>query len=272
MFRLSLVILSAVFLSSCASVHEGNYAKEVNEDGKLVKSEKTKNGIVISGSENDDLASEYFTSLNFTFENTTSDWKHIKITKVDFLNGRLNKLLKIPVGEKLLEWSIASQQRKQISDHNSQMIVGAITAAAVGVAGLSKSGNTRIAAVSVAGAGAATLSYQQISNKLSSLEKAKVVPDRHLLRGSFYIPPGLFSKRWMTVYLKRPFKSPYLQKVRIDYLVNKKRESVVITLRGKDTSSDFQNRYHSVRKRELEQERRNNMSRDRKKGKKVWTY
>jgi hypothetical protein len=251
------LLLTILFLTGCASIHKGKYAQEVGQDGKIKTGKSTKSGIIVSGSEVKTMASKHFTQLDFTFENTTNSWIKVDKIKISYVNKKLDKLVKVPLGAKLHIWSQAATQNKAISDHNFSVAMAGIAAGAAAAGGLSSRSSTRGAAGGLLGASVGAMAYQDITNKVSSLELSKVVPQNHLLHSPLFIPPGLHAKKWITLYLKNPYKSPYLDKVKVSYRVNgKKSETVLLTLRGKNTSSDFQDRYHAHHKKISEDEKR----------------
>lgn len=79
-------------------------------------------------------------------------------------------------------------------------------------------------------------------NRVLKSKKSKKVglPKDHLLSGNFRIPPGVAVKRWVTLYLKTPFKSPYFKTLKMKYKVAKTKEEATIRIRGQKTRSNFQ--------------------------------
>lgn len=240
------LVVGLLSLVGCASIHKGEYAKQVDEDGSVKKGNVTNSGIIVSGSEVSSLASKHFTQLDFTFENTTNQWIEIDKVNISYMDKKLNKLVKVPLGKKLMMWSEAAKQNKVIADHNRSVLIGAIAGVAAVGGAVSKNYRARGAAAAVLSASAGALAYNELKDKINDAELAKIVPKSHLLNTPLYIPPGLHAKRWIAIYLKNPYKSPYLSQVKISYRVGKKkRESILLPLRKANTSSSFQNRYHT---------------------------
>src|SRR5437868_5148085 len=134
MMRLLILLFCLLFSLSCASVHPGNYAQpedssNTKESEGAAKKSPTKSGLLISGIENTGLSSEFFTAVDLTFENTTSEWARIKSITLDFGDEVLNREIKFPVGSDLAEWGESAQQRKNIRDYNTELILGAIAGA-----------------------------------------------------------------------------------------------------------------------------------------------
>jgi len=239
-------LLLLVILTSCASIHDGHYAKEIGENGKVKKGKVTKSGIIVSGSEVTEMASNYFTQLDFTFENTTNKWIKVDKINISYENKKLDKLIKVPIGEKLSLWGKAAQQNKAIADHNFSMVMAGVVGAAAVAGGFSQNIKTQKASLGLIGASSGALAYNDIKNKLNSLQLSKIVPESHLLKVPLYIPPGLHTKKWITIYLQDPYNSPYMDRVKISYRINgEKKESILIKLRRENTHSKFQYKYQN---------------------------
>ncbi len=240
---MSIIVLGSAgaVIAGCATVAgSGTYGKLVSTPVKaetfsqdLRNSDKTAtdHGVLVSASENKDLSSEYFTLVDLTFENKSPEWVRIKKIDINFGNEKANADIRFPVGQDLVDWAQSAQQVKAIHDYNVAM---AFTA--VGVTGAVMS---RHSAASTSGAGMAmaagagmVLSAQTISNKLDDLQRAKVVPEDHLLSGSVAIPPGLHKKKFITLYAKKPKEIPYVEKMAVTMTYDDgKTESVIIRFR-----------------------------------------
>lgn len=209
------ILLTAYMLlaASCASIHNGNYAKD--EKGESIK----KGNLIVSGIENTSLTSKYFLPLDFTFENLTNEFITVTAVKVEFKEAKANASMSVPMGSQLVAWSKAAQQNAAISDYNTSIVLGSIAAAgALGAQGNGSAAN----ASAIAGAAAfAGLSIQEINNNLSTLEKAKVLPETHIYSGDFVIPPGLHAKKWIAFYAKEPLSFPYVREVLVTVTTSK---------------------------------------------------
>jgi hypothetical protein len=246
----SAYILLLLTLVGCASIHEGEYAKEIDKDGKVIKGKVTRSGIVVSGSEVTHMASKHFTQLDFTFENTTSKWIEVDNITISYMNKKLNKLVKVPLGQKLGIWAKAAQQNASISDHNFNTVMAGIAGVAAIGGSFSKSRSTRQLALGLVSASGGALAYSEIKNKLNTLQLSQIVPEAHLLNMPLYIPPGLHTKKWITIYLEDPYNAPYMDKVKVSYRINSKvKESILLELRSDNTGSRFQQRYQDHWKR-----------------------
>lgn len=231
-------LLLALVLVGCASIHNGNYAK--NEKGESIK----KGNLIVSGIENSSLSSQYFLPIDFTFENLTNEFVTITAVKVEFKETEANAQMSVPMGSELVAWSKAAQQNAAISDYNTALVLGSIAVAgAVGAQSNSSAGN----AAAIAGATAFVgLSVQEINNNLSALEKAKILPETHIYSGDFVIPPGLHSKKWIAFYAKDPLKFPYLREVNVTVSTSKgDSHSFKIPFRKAINTSSFQGRHPS---------------------------
>ena len=245
-------ILPLLFLlTSCASIHSGNFAKFLNKDGKVSSGKKSSSGIIVSGQEVKSMSSKYFAQLDLTFENTTDKWIKIDHIDLSYNNSELNKLMKIPVGEKLISWAKAAQQNQEISNYNTNLALGAVTGMATGAMLLSKNRSMSIAAQGVFAVSSGSLTYRSIVKTLNQVELAKVVPASHLLNSPIHIPPGLHVKKWITVHLERPYQSPFLKEILISYRANTKKEKVLLKIRNKSLLfSKFQGDFAKLEREE----------------------
>lgn len=252
-----LLLPFALFVSGCATIHgAGTYAAPVNgnltpdsfsADLKGSSDKTTEKGLLVSGSENSSLSSEYFTLVDFTFENKSAEWLKVTTVAVDFGSEKANSEIRFPVGQDLMDWAQSAQQIKAIRNYNMQMALG--VAAGAGVA-MSASGSksTSNAGTAMAVGSGMVLAADNIGNKLDSLQRARVIPEDHLLSGNFSIPPGLFKRKWLTLYAKRPNDIPFINKMALTLTYdNGSTETVILKLRDASTlRSDFQKKNPEV--------------------------
>lgn len=87
-----------------------------------------------------------------------------------------------------------------------------------------------------------------IGNKLDSLQRARIIPEDHLLSGTFSVPPGLFKKKWITLYAKQPNEIPFVKKMVLKLTYeNGTTETVVLKLRDLlNSRSDWQKKNPEV--------------------------
>lgn len=190
MKRVYLIVL-VILLSSCASYTSGTAAKVTGEK---------KQDVTVKAFINDEFTTDYFTFVQVDFVNNTEDWKDIK--KVT-LNST-DKDIKIIIGPRLRDWNSAIRQKIAIDRYNRDMLFGA----AMGVAAVAafdnaykgNIANSKAYMAALAGTAIAA-DVNNLTNRISDLERAVIFPTTHLM-APFSIPPGLFSKRWILLQIK----------------------------------------------------------------------
>lgn len=222
-------LLASMLLASCANLHNGNFASPEGSDS----SRKSTSGIVISGIENDDLSSEYFGEIDFTFENTTADWVRIKNITIDFDDPTINKAVRVPVGSDLISWAKAAEQDKQIRDYNTSLVLGSVMTVGAFAAGASHNPGVRGLGADALIGSAGGLTLMGLREERENAELAKLVPPSHLMSDDFVIPPGLHTKKWLALYTKDPHSIPFISTVTISYsLENGKTERAKLKFRS----------------------------------------
>lgn len=224
-----LIFLSLLALTvACATAHNGNYATAQNSpDGKLTPSK-----ILVSGGENNSLSDKFFSNIDLTFENQSSKWVRVSKVTLDFGSAAANKGIAIPVGKDLQAWAESAQRRKAQEDYNTAMVLSSIAAMGTIASVGSADRNTRNLGRAGALAAGSALTVQATKGTLDNLQLAKLVPDSHLLSDGFVIPPGMNTKKWVTLFAEDPLKIPYVETVTINiHLENGKVESVTLPFR-----------------------------------------
>ncbi len=216
---IALYTVSMLFLSSCASVHNGNYANVETGIGTNQKStgKQSASGLLLSGQEVKSMASRHITQIDFTFENKTGKWIHIKSVKLNFGSQEANEAISIPVGADLDAWIVAIKQNQAIKDYNFNLAMASIGAVGAGIAATSGNSQSQknIGNFALAGASAA-LTVNSVRNQLNSLELAKVVPDNHILSSNFVVPPKMHTKKWVAIYSENPYELPYIDSITLE--------------------------------------------------------
>jgi hypothetical protein len=255
-FQIFINVILILTLSACASIHSGDYAKEVTETGVISSAKATKSNIVVSGSEITSMSSEFFTMVDITFENKNNKWVEITNIQLSYGDKVLDDNFKVPLGEQLTIWGEAADQNKAIGDYNTGLALSAIAAIGGGVAASSRSKTTQNVGLGVFAASATTLTYRQIVRELDGLELAKVTPRSHLLHQPFFIPPGLHTKKWITLNLENPLKVPFWEDLVISYKADGKEEKIVLKVRKKESmrGSKLQNGYFQMEQNKKKQD------------------
>ncbi len=220
-------------IAGCATVHSGEYAIEVKDNGDLKKEEKTGLGMIISGKEVEYLSSMYFGFIDLTFENKSQNWIRIKKIKVDLGKAEVNSNVKFTSGRDIIHWDNATRKRNAIREHNERVVLGSI--AALGY-GLALTDNQKLNMMgSAAGLGAiASLAVSEYNKNLDKIQNAKIFPESHLLAEEFIIPPGLFVKKWILLNTSNHKKIGFIRGFYLEYETDSgKNEKVQLVFREK---------------------------------------
>jgi hypothetical protein len=192
MFRLYCFILTALMLSACATTHSGPIA------------ESKEKSVVISVDENTDLSDKYYLFLEYTIENTSTEWKDIQIVDVDF-RGQETEVL---VDEQLSSWIEGAEHKLKAAQYNQDLLIGSMVLAGGIVAGTSSSNTGKVAgAATMVGAAAVGVGtdISRAKNQASSGAKGENgtvnVPKTHIFVPS-KIAPESYIRRW--IVLKAP--------------------------------------------------------------------
>lgn len=254
MIRAFVVVCLCSMLTGCASIHSGKYAEEgfskSKTGGKVIGG---RNGLIVSGEENQQLASEHFAAFDFAFENTTSKWIRIKSASIDFGDAAVNDKVKIIVGRDLVAWSEASAREAAISSHNTAVVLGAIAAVGAATAMSSQDPNVAKAGAYTFLGSSAALSVTGMLQRRSEVEKARVVPESHLYSQDFIVPPKLHTKKWVAIYTEEPFAIPFIQKIIIRYqLETGETDTATIPFRDFTRATRWQKGHPDIKKLKAE--------------------
>jgi hypothetical protein len=233
----ALLLLTSLF--GCASIHSGNYAKQIDEKGAEVRisGNQTKIGLLISASENIRLSSLNFGLLEFTFENMTDEWLRIKTCKIGFGSEVIDSHVVITSGEDLTIWNKAVEQVAAIDDFNTAVVLGAIGAAGTVVSQTSRDNTVQATSGTIGLAALTSLSVIELNKMRDKIQTGDIFPASHLYAKGFNIPPGLFVKRWILVNSKNHSKIGHIKNITLEYdTYNDKNEKITIQFRGDKTS------------------------------------
>lgn len=201
-------ILVLSFLAcSCASIRGSHLA--IPEQS--VDQEVSQKGLIISSTEMRDLGSEHFVNIDLTLENKTNNYMNVKNVYLDFGNPDRNSQFKIISGQELVAWADAARQNVSINNHNASIILASVALAGLAVtAGSGDNTGLAIAGATTA-VGATTVdAVRGVRNEVRTAASAQMypnandrgqaVPESHLYSGNFTVPPGLHSKKWVTIF------------------------------------------------------------------------
>lgn len=182
-------------LMSCASYNAGESAIVKNGDSSKLS---------VKGELVRDYTTDNFILINVGFENMSENWKRFKY--VEMVETDSIKDAKVVVGNDLVTWSESMKTKLAVDQHNRSVLVGSIAGlAAVGAGVVSgNNGDLKLAKGLVIG-GSALLSLEainEVSKKADALELASLVPRSHLYH-PFAVAPGLVSKKWILLQIKK---------------------------------------------------------------------
>ena len=220
---MKLIVYFLLFLlMSCASYQSGHTAK-IEKDGKILENTQD---IKVTAFQDDEYSTEYFTFIQVEFGNNTDEWKDVNKVLLNVVGDDV----KIILGQRLSDWSQAINNKVKVDRYNEQMVLETIvTSTAIGAIGSSHNGNiqsTNTYATILAGV-AITDQVNNLTNKVSDLERTKIFPKGHLY-SPFSLPPGLVSKRWILV---QHAKNVQVVEISFDvYFKNSKKQTYVIDI------------------------------------------
>ena len=188
--RKIIVAFVVVATSGCASVHSGNYAKN------LLESKAETKDLLISAQLSLKLSSDYFGFVTLTFENLSDDWLELSDVKVDFNDEAHRKNITPIRGQKLAQWQRSITLRNKVYDHNESVALGSLLALGT-LATFSNNNSTSKAGVTTAIASAGVLTAREINRDLEAINNNQSVPDSHLMYGAVLVPPLLSTKKWI---------------------------------------------------------------------------
>jgi len=230
-----------ISLISCASLHSGYYAEQIDEKGNVIKKKKTDIGLVISAKEDPDLSSKYFGFINLTFENKSQEWIRIKKVSIDLLSEEANKNVKFTSGNDLTLWQEAVIKRNEIREYNRELLLASIAVIGTTVAMTSDNKGVK-AAGAFTGLGALTsLTVNEFNKVINNIENAKIFPRTHLFSEEFIVPPGLFTKKWVLLNTTNHKKTGFLKSFHITYETDDgKKETIKLQFRSSGTITEWQ--------------------------------
>lgn len=129
--------------------------------------------------------------------NNTNEWLEIESA---VLNAK--EKINILVGDKMNAWIEAKTLEKQVSDYNTQLLLGSIAVSGAAVAvGSNHHQTAQLGAIAMGGAITAA-SVNDYMNSKNRVEFQKLFPRTHLFN-AFTIPPKKVIQRWILVEFEK---------------------------------------------------------------------
>jgi hypothetical protein len=207
----------------------------------------TKSGIEITVKENLSMATNYFTVLDFVFDNTTQDWIRIKQVKAFFNDENKDKNISFTSGRDLAIWVQATQKMKEIEAQKAKIFLGIIGVLGAGIAGFSSGTNIKTLGTMTTVGAISSLSIMEFNKRYNEVEKAKIFPENHIFASEFIIPPGIYIKRFLVLNSRNHKETGFVRKIFLEILVeDQKAELIELSFRRskpkykKDTFSKWQ--------------------------------
>jgi hypothetical protein len=115
----------------------------------------------------------------------------VKKARLGFKNTKLNKRIKVVVGQDIITWAEAIGHKVAVDNWNKEIALGSVAVlGAAAAAGVSRSNKTAVAAgLGRYVAATGVLATNAIVDKVNNLEKAKLFLKTHLYQ-PFSVPPG----------------------------------------------------------------------------------
>jgi hypothetical protein len=193
--KLFLLMLGALGLPGCATVHPGQMANLSQNTGPLP--------LDVSMKSIDPDTDDAFQLVEVTFENTSDQW--VRIAKTEALLGDPVKTrMSVVVGNDLAAWAEAVAAKEKVEQYNRELLQSTllVAGAAAAVAGSATDNDTvALSGLSVVAGTSLWAAADVINAKLKRANSPKHVPESHLYSPTI-VPPKLFVRRWVLLNKK----------------------------------------------------------------------
>ena len=188
-----------ISLSACVTTHPGVMSNSSDKSSSLL----------VSVDEDSSISDKYYAFLEYTFENTSTDWIKVKVARLGFENSTTEIL----VNDRLSSWLEGVELKLKKNQHNTAVILGSVAAVGGIAAATSSNGNIQVAGlgamVGVTGAAVAIdvgNARRRAQSGEKGLNQTVNVPKTHVFV-PFEVAPGSYVKRWVVVRKPKDFKS-----------------------------------------------------------------
>ena len=168
----------------------------------------------VSVEKNSSLSTKNFWVLEYSIENTGSEYK-----RYDKINITIDKAIenevKVVVGQDLVNWAEGIKNKIEKDNYNLNLFLGSMSTIAASSAAISKDPQYSKAAMTVAAAGYGTLAvnqFIQIRDGIKNTNKSDtrgLIPGNHVLATPVSVPPNLFLKRFAVFYIPNKMSAAF---------------------------------------------------------------
>ena len=159
--------------------------------GKDIKTGTKK--VSASIAQNDKLTNERIQMHQVSIKNNTNEW-----IEFDGATFEDNSKVTVLVGDKISSWVEACTLENEVSQHNMNLLLGAIGVAGAAVAGSSRHQGTATTGAVIALGSLTALGVRDYQNSKHKIEFQEAFPEKHIFR-PFTLPPKKVIQRWILV-------------------------------------------------------------------------
>jgi len=160
------------------------------------------------------FCSDQFGFFEIRFENKSNDWVKLEAGNVQLDSDAANANVEMVLGERLKYWNEAQELSNREGNVMSLLGIGAL--ALIGQQNSSPVGE--LAKLS-AGVGATIKTVSGIQDAY----RGQLVPEGHLMHGSFIVPPAMAIKRWVLLYSPNGRSNEYVKNIGLSIKQNGKK-------------------------------------------------
>lgn len=181
-----ILILLVLLLTGCASYTPGEDAEILQNDSSEI--------LNASAQVDSRMSFKDLMLVNFYFSNPTKNWMRIK--NVEITNIENHSDARVIVGKDLYYWAKSMEHKIAIDNHNRELFWGSLAMAGAAISVSSNSTTTSGIGAALAIGSITVGTAEELLAKVTSLERASLVPESHLY-SPFSIPPHLVSTKWI---------------------------------------------------------------------------
>lgn len=193
MIRIIVFSFIGLFTMSCATTHNGRPLAVSNTPA-----------VALSTAVVHELSDKYYTFIEYTVENKSSEWLDMKVDGV-LVNGIQTEIL---TGDKLKSWIEGADLKLRKKEYNTNLLLGSFAIAGVATTVGSSSSNWQNVGLATSGVAVGAMAGNDISKakkkatsnvSAKEIKKSNVeVPESNILI-PFKVAPESYVKRWIVI-------------------------------------------------------------------------